>query len=63
VAWAFSKGSPYFEVFNHHLKQIIETGIVEKLIREQVSNVPLAGDPYWRGRLIAIELRVLTSFD
>jgi len=50
-------------VFNHHLKQIIETGIVEKLIREQVSNVPLAGDPYWRGRLIAIELRVLTSFD
>ena len=41
LAWAFPKNSPYFEVINHQLKLISESGLMDKIVRKQVISFPM----------------------
>ena len=36
LAWAFPKGSEYFEVFNAQLLRLKSNGIMKKIIKKQV---------------------------
>jgi hypothetical protein len=36
LAWAFTKNSPYFEVINHQLKLLSESGLMNKIVKKQV---------------------------
>ena len=36
-SWAFQKGSPYYEVFNHQIKKMLEAGMMAKAIKQLVS--------------------------
>jgi hypothetical protein len=36
LAWAFPKKSPYFEVINHQLKLLSESGLINKIVQKQV---------------------------
>jgi ABC-type amino acid transport substrate-binding protein len=36
LAWAFPKKSPYFEVINHQLKLLSESGLMNKIVEKQV---------------------------
>ena len=36
IAWAFTKNSPFTEIFNQELRKLAENGIIKKLMVNQV---------------------------
>jgi len=35
-SWGFPKGSPYFNIFNHQLKKMKETGVINNIFKREV---------------------------
>ena len=37
IAWAFQKNSPYLELFNFYIATLLESGTIDKLLKEAQS--------------------------
>ena len=42
IAWAFQKNSPYLHLFNYYIDTLLESGTIDKIMKEAVSIGTLA---------------------